>query len=162
MTDLNLLKELFPEYHFAEITNSCDTIEKYENWIELVKQKPNYIFVIKRTDKTEEVFECLCDMINNNNIDTFFLNKDNYVYVSSTGNPNYKHIIKKGLISPSDNDECPICTNEFDQNKDHSICLYCGEKICVKCIENIIKNRKKIEYECPFCKTESNISEFIK
>ncbi|KAJ5073092.1 rfwd3 protein [Anaeramoeba ignava] len=51
------------------------------------------------------------------------------------------------------NEICSICFEEMTLSGKHTICsLPCGHLICKSCVENLVKDKRNNEGECPFCK----------
>ena len=64
--------------------------------------------------------------------------------------------------------ECPICLDIYGDSLSHERsprCLLCGDTICKKCLQDIIKYSKRDFIICPLCKEkikkESNINNYI-
>ena len=50
--------------------------------------------------------------------------------------------------------QCPICLNDFGDNKEELILLLCGHKFCLVCLETDRKKNKAKMYRCPECRQE--------
>ena len=64
--------------------------------------------------------------------------------------------------------ECPICLDIYGDSLSHERsprCLVCGDTICKKCLQGLIKYSKRDFIICPLCKEkikkESNINNYI-
>ena len=99
---------------------------------------------LKFTVYTEAEIMTIYDFMINNNIHIF----DPKLLYYSIKKDTYKQIIKYKPEKVFNNDCCPVCLDDYNNNKKIS---QCGHTICMKCYDFIINSNKP---KCPECRTK--------